>query len=438
MRALYGLKRTVNKTQLSFRSLTILFDALIKPIALYGTPIWTPISPIIKTIIKTFTGASINTNLLKQLSGNKCEKIHLHFLKWVLGVHSKSSNVGVWGDSGRYPLIFECIKLSLNYYNRLNDLNDESLVFSALREQKSMNLNWYKNIKCLLELDENYTLDHVSASRNTLTASQSHQNNINVNDKNINLKHLTIAKPMPSRNYNVNKIHNMICNKFIDHWKHSKSTSSKLQFYNSIKGTFSKEPYLNLIISAHDRHSLTKFRISAHDLSIERGRYNNTQREDRVCMWCKTSMGLDIIEDELHFLNTCDLYSKHRSTLINHISKHFPLSTPQDQMPSISQYTQSHSEQNLSKYLQNLSTTNTHLNTGSQTPDNIQSYIYIEIGRFIHKCFKTRLSLLNEVKANSNSSAPNSKTITNRERMCANNLNELNQLPKAVPYANFI
>ena len=390
----------------------------------------------------------------------------MHFLKWALGVHSKSSNVGVWGDTGRYPLIFECIKLSLNYYNRLNNLNDESLVFSALCEQKSMNLNWYKNIKCLLELDENYTLDHVSASRNT--ASQSHENNINANENYNNtkhktelsnflrhngfigspksildkkLKHLTTAKPIPSRIYNINKIHNMIRNKFIDHWKHSMSTSSKLQFYNSIKCTFAKEPYLNSIKSVHDRHSLTKFRISAHDLSIERGRYNNTQREDRVCVWCKTSMGLDIIEDELHLLNTCDLYSKHRTTLINHISEHFPLPTPQlhDQMPSMSALTfksaHSHYEQDLSKYLTNLSITNTHTNTENQIPrSNIQSYVCNKMARFIHNCFKTRLALFNDAKVNTNSSA----SRTNGERMCAHNLNEVNQLPKAVPYANFI
>ena len=36
MRALYGIKRSVNKSKLSFRSLTTLFDSLIKPIVLYG------------------------------------------------------------------------------------------------------------------------------------------------------------------------------------------------------------------------------------------------------------------------------------------------------------------------------------------------------------------------------------------------------------------
>ena len=39
MRSLFGLKRTVNRSKLSFRALTTLFDSLIKPIILYGAPI---------------------------------------------------------------------------------------------------------------------------------------------------------------------------------------------------------------------------------------------------------------------------------------------------------------------------------------------------------------------------------------------------------------
>ena len=41
MRALYSMKNTVNKSKLSTRSLTTLFDSLIKPIVLHGAPIYT-------------------------------------------------------------------------------------------------------------------------------------------------------------------------------------------------------------------------------------------------------------------------------------------------------------------------------------------------------------------------------------------------------------
>ena len=57
MRAFFGLKRTVNRSKISFRAATTLFDSLIKPISLYGAPIWLPTSPMIKNIV-----SSVNNN----------------------------------------------------------------------------------------------------------------------------------------------------------------------------------------------------------------------------------------------------------------------------------------------------------------------------------------------------------------------------------------
>ena len=68
------------------------------------------------------------------------------------------------------------------------------------------------------------------------------------------------------------------------------------------------------------RSDTTKLRISAHDLEVERGRYKNLPRESRTCHWCKTSMGIDVIEDENHMLFTCDLYAKQRSKLITQLN----------------------------------------------------------------------------------------------------------------------
>ena len=48
MRAFFGLKRTINKSNVSFRALTTLFDSLIKPIVLYGAPIWVPPHRLLK------------------------------------------------------------------------------------------------------------------------------------------------------------------------------------------------------------------------------------------------------------------------------------------------------------------------------------------------------------------------------------------------------
>ena len=168
MRAFFGLKRSVIRSKLSFKALSTLFDSLIKPILLYGAPIWTPISCVNKSLIKILrSGNETSGNLLKAIGRSTQDKVHLSFLKWALGVHRKASNVGVWGETGRYPLLYQSIRLTLNYYKRISTLSPDSLVAAALREQKSMKFPWYMNIKPLSKLGNPYSLDHVSAFKIT-------------------------------------------------------------------------------------------------------------------------------------------------------------------------------------------------------------------------------------------------------------------------------
>ena len=148
MRAFFGLRRTVNRSKVSFRSLSTLFDSLIKPVSLYGAPIWLPSLSIIKNLFNSFsfTFPSNPKNITGKISATSCERTHLAFLKWALGVHRLSSNIGCWGETGRYPIIYQGIKLSLNYLQRLNNLKDGSFVYAALQEQKKLNLTWYKTL----------------------------------------------------------------------------------------------------------------------------------------------------------------------------------------------------------------------------------------------------------------------------------------------------
>ena len=147
-----------------------------------------------------------------------------------LGLHKKASNVAVWGDTGRYPLIYECIKLTLNYFKRVDDLKDDSLVYAALLEQKSLNLNWYKNIENLLKIDKKYTLDHVTVANYHNSQSQVNEKNakhsefllhngfIKVRNAKLEnfLSKLTVAKPIPSKRFDAKSIYNTVRTKFIE------------------------------------------------------------------------------------------------------------------------------------------------------------------------------------------------------------------------------
>ena len=174
MRAFFGLKRNVIRSKLSFKSLCTLFDSLIKPVILYGAPICTPTSATSKAVSKHITSSDQNThNLIAKINRSVSEKVHLSFLKWALGVHKKASNVGLWGESGRYPLIYQSIRLTLNYYKRLLKSPPATFIHAALKEQQLLNLPWYRNIEPLIKMDEIYHLDHVTAHKKAKSKQQS-------------------------------------------------------------------------------------------------------------------------------------------------------------------------------------------------------------------------------------------------------------------------
>ena len=79
MKAFFSLKRTVIRSKLSFESLCMLFDSLIKPVVLYGAPIWTPTSATNKSVIKHVANQN-NENFISKINRSVPEKIHLSFL----------------------------------------------------------------------------------------------------------------------------------------------------------------------------------------------------------------------------------------------------------------------------------------------------------------------------------------------------------------------
>ena len=66
------------------------------------------------------------------------------------------------------------------------------------------------------------------------------------------------------------------------------------------------------IENARYRTCFTRFRLSNHNLMIEKGRHFKPKidKELRFCPFCKTT-----IENEVHFLMYCPLYSPERSKL---------------------------------------------------------------------------------------------------------------------------
>ena len=70
------------------------------------------------------------------------------------------------------------------------------------------------------------------------------------------------------------------------------------------------EDYLLLDLSKYQRSIFSQYRCGILPLQIEVGRYKNIDLPQRICQVCSTE-----VEDEIHFLLTCNAYAKPRETL---------------------------------------------------------------------------------------------------------------------------
>ena len=65
----------------------------------------------------SMTGGKFPTG--RRIAEDPIEKVHLTFLKWTLNVNKYTSNVTMWGETGRYPLVIELSSQVYGYLERL-------------------------------------------------------------------------------------------------------------------------------------------------------------------------------------------------------------------------------------------------------------------------------------------------------------------------------
>ena len=83
---------------------------------------------------------------------------------------------------------------------------------------------------------------------------------------------------------------------------------AKVTTYARCKHEFEVEKYLDFIKEKKFKFALTQFRLSSHNLAIERGRFENIARTERVFVSCNSNL----VENEYHFLLVCPLYRELR------------------------------------------------------------------------------------------------------------------------------
>ena len=115
-----------------------LFDHNVKPVLSYGSEIWET------TYTTTAKIQRDSFNLFNTLFDLPCEKLHIKFLKYVLGVHRKATNAAVFGELGRFPIAIEVLCNTIKYFQRLHS-EPTNLLAGALIESYNLYENKQKS-----------------------------------------------------------------------------------------------------------------------------------------------------------------------------------------------------------------------------------------------------------------------------------------------------
>lgn len=284
LKAMFKLTKTFKSECPDYNTCIHLFDHLVKPIMTYGSEIWGPF---------TLNGKDINFN---KIITKEFEKCHQKFLRFSIGLNKRTPIIGLYGETGRYPIEFEILSTSLKYFNRITEMNESSLLHQCLLDNTTFKHNsWLKNIE---------TLTKISLDNSNVT-----QNKFNPRDINQNLQ---------------SKFQNWWHLKLFDDKNTKSQYGNKLRNYRTYKYNFRKEDYLNILTHKNLRSSFAQLRLSSHKLHIETGRYAKLQERlppnERLCKKCP----LNICEDEFHFLIICPFYEEERNTLMNNVRTLFP------------------------------------------------------------------------------------------------------------------
>ena len=263
-RVIYALNSKTTISRFPIKLALKLFDTLIKPILLYGTEVWGPYT---------------NLDYIKW-ERSKIEMTHTQFLKRAIGCNFQSSNIMTRGEVGARPLLIDVKIRTISYIKNILERQDAT-VYSALEFERNNvvepNFVRYANV---------------------------------VNDDKIFIE-------------SKRKIKIMLQNDYDRYWNYKIMESPKAISYSKFKHNVSSEKYLINVKNIRHKIALTRLRLSNHNLRIETGRHvrPKLERHERKCFICS-----DEIENELHFVVKCPLYSRERKVLYKALtqnSKHF-------------------------------------------------------------------------------------------------------------------
>ena len=287
-KALIPLMNAIVRFKIPAKTSIRLFHTYISPIILYNVENCMVLSD---KKIQNFN----TTSLYSDIATSKIDLVHRKILKFVMGVSKSCPNIAVYGDTGETPLSYKGYRLTVNFWHRVTNLPDTTLVKKAMLENIGLRTNWIMTVEKLIN-------------------------------------HFKLSDTLGSHNLLKNVIKNKIDSNYCEAWSNDLLTleTTRMDFYRKLKTNFEFEDYLRLE-DFEKRKTIAKLRCSNHSLEIEKGRHQRPkiERIERICRQCNEGA----IETEEHFLLECRKYDslreKHDLKTLNCI-KQFMHETPKD------------------------------------------------------------------------------------------------------------
>ena len=192
LRAYSSLLSMFDKVSLDVKTKLSLFDSMVVPILTYSSEVW------------------------GVYNYKEVDKLHIRFLKYILGVKNQTPTMALYGETGRFPLSVICKERSIKFWTKI--MKNNELTISKMYFELCNNVNnkcWAKRI--------NSIIDHLGFT------------NLRLNfDPRINC---------------FNSLKTRLRDQFIQEWKTSISSMTKLDQYCKYKTEFKFEPYLVNIVN---------------------------------------------------------------------------------------------------------------------------------------------------------------------------------------------
>jgi hypothetical protein len=242
-----------------------LFDALVRPVMLYGVETWGP------------------GTLCGKASGMEaCEKVQRSFLRALLGVRAGTPTAALLGEAGRFAVADTAVKLLCRFWNRLVDMPDTRLTKQAFLENVSLagrgggihSACWAAQVASSLHFMSpivDGVPQHIDPDAAMAVLQRRHFESVNGSDARKVREWLQIRGPVAL-------------------------------------GAYEPAVYLQAVASRTGRVRLAQFRTGSHWLRVETGRWAKLPREQRSCQRC----GNGEVDDAEHMIWGCSALLEQR------------------------------------------------------------------------------------------------------------------------------